>query len=368
MRIAVFHELPLGGARDGTYAFSLGLKNNGSQVDLYYVSEEKEQKDISFFNKTNFYKAKPKEWNGANWKARLYNDTVFLKNLNSLHKKIAKKIDSQKYDAVFVNGSKFIEAPFILKHLKTLKIFYCHDPNYRIVYEQVLKADFKKTGLFKTLYENVNREIRKFLDKENFERIDKVISNSNFARRIIKKTYGKDSFTVYPGVDTKLFVPKKIKKDIDIFYIGSYAKIDGYDLLEKARKFLPKDIVIKTKMYEDGWIADARVIRDLYRRSKIVVCLAHNEPFGSVPIEAMSSGTAVIAVNEGGHTETVEDGKTGFLIPRNPKALAKKINQLLSDDSLRQKMEMNARNSAVKKWTWSNAGKNLYNCIVRELK
>ena len=42
------------------------------------------------------------------------------------------------------------------------------------------------------------------------------------------------------------------------------------------------------------------------------------EHFGIVPCEAMEKGIPVIAVNNGGPTETVEHEKTGFLVPNNP--------------------------------------------------
>ena len=39
-----------------------------------------------------------------------------------------------------------------------------------------------------------------------------------------------------------------------------------------------------------------------------------NEHFGIVPVEAMACGTPVIALNSGGPRETVENGKTGYLV------------------------------------------------------
>ena len=46
------------------------------------------------------------------------------------------------------------------------------------------------------------------------------------------------------------------------------------------------------------------------------------EDFGLVPVEAMASGTPVIAYGVGGATETVIEGKTGFFFtPQTPVAL-----------------------------------------------
>lgn len=355
MKIAVFHELPIGGARDGVYYFGEGLASNGVAVDLYYVSNKEIKKTTSFFRKVYFYKFTSKKWSGGNWKARLYKDTIELYRLNELHKKIAKKVDSKNYDLIFVNGSEYIEAPFILKYVSTFKAFYCHDPNYRIVYEKILLEGRKNLTISRRIYEKINREIRKYLDKQNFNKTNLAIANSFFSKKVIKNTYGKTSEVVYPGIDINFFKPKKIKKDIDIFYIGSYEKIDGFDLLQKALRYLPKNIVLKTKMYEDGWVSDQKIITDFYQRSKVVVCLAYNEPFGSVPLEAMACGVPVIAVNEGGYKETIINGQTGYLIPREPQALAGKLEFLLNNEELRSKMGENARHHIEQNWTWDKS-------------
>ena len=46
------------------------------------------------------------------------------------------------------------------------------------------------------------------------------------------------------------------------------------------------------------------------------------EHFGIVPIEAMYCRLPVVAVNDGGPTETVVDGLTGFLCQPNPESFA----------------------------------------------
>ncbi len=47
-----------------------------------------------------------------------------------------------------------------------------------------------------------------------------------------------------------------------------------------------------------------------------------DEPFGLVPIEALASGTPVIAFNRGAAPEVLQHGKTGFLVPPNDCATA----------------------------------------------
>jgi len=44
----------------------------------------------------------------------------------------------------------------------------------------------------------------------------------------------------------------------------------------------------------------------------VTVCLTQGEPFGMVPLESMSCGTPVIALDDGGYRETIVGVRQGF--------------------------------------------------------
>ena len=84
-----------------------------------------------------------------------------------------------------------------------------------------------------------------------------------------------------------------------------------------------------------------------------VVCQASDweEVFGYVIAEAMASGKPVVATRVGGIPELVQDGETGFLIPRRDEAqLARKVCLLLDDGALRQRMGNAGRRAAEAKF------------------
>ena len=54
----------------------------------------------------------------------------------------------------------------------------------------------------------------------------------------------------------------------------------------------------------------------LMRGARAVVSMAHGEPFGLTPVEAVSVGTPALMVDEGGFRDTVIDGVNGRLLPR----------------------------------------------------
>jgi glycosyltransferase involved in cell wall biosynthesis len=67
------------------------------------------------------------------------------------------------------------------------------------------------------------------------------------------------------------------------------------------------------------------------------------EPFGMVVLEGMCLKKPVIATNIGGPTEIIENGVSGILVPPgDPTALAEKIEYLLEDPELREKIGGNA--------------------------
>ena len=69
-------------------------------------------------------------------------------------------------------------------------------------------------------------------------------------------------------------------------------------------------------------------------------------------VEAMASGKASVATSVGGIPEVVVDGVTGFLVPpRDPRAFANRVIQLLKDDALRTAMGRAALERARERFT-----------------
>ncbi|MCL4509354.1 MAG: glycosyltransferase [Chloroflexi bacterium] len=78
---------------------------------------------------------------------------------------------------------------------------------------------------------------------------------------------------------------------------------------------------------------------DFYAAADCVVVPSHYESFGLVAVEAMATGTPVIASDVGGLGLSVKDGVTGFLVPTGDEsALANRIARVLDDSALRQRL------------------------------
>ncbi|MCF6522663.1 glycosyltransferase [Streptomyces sp. JJ36] len=91
----------------------------------------------------------------------------------------------------------------------------------------------------------------------------------------------------------------------------------------------------------------------LLRGADAVLCPADYEPFGIVPLEAMSCGTPVVATAVGGHRDTVRDPETGRLVaPGSPAALAKAVAVLLADPQTRAACGAAGRRRVLDRFGW----------------
>jgi glycosyltransferase involved in cell wall biosynthesis len=85
--------------------------------------------------------------------------------------------------------------------------------------------------------------------------------------------------------------------------------------------------------------------------SRMIVVPSWTEAFPLVIPEGMAAGLPVIATAVGAIPDFVKDGLDGFLVPpRDPAALADRINRLLDDEALRQRMSERVRERAPREF------------------
>lgn len=91
----------------------------------------------------------------------------------------------------------------------------------------------------------------------------------------------------------------------------------------------------------------------LLRSADVVVSVPWYEPFGMVPLEAMSCGVPVVATGVGGHLDTVVDGRTGTLVPpRDVGLLAQRLREMLADPARLAAMGAAAAARARSRYGW----------------
>lgn len=98
---------------------------------------------------------------------------------------------------------------------------------------------------------------------------------------------------------------------------------------------------------------DQHLLPAYYAAATAVIMPSDYESFGMVALEAMASGTPVIATEVGGLAYLVRDNETGFLVPvREPAALADRMRIVLTEPETQARLGRSAAQLA-RQYSWS---------------
>jgi D-inositol-3-phosphate glycosyltransferase len=104
---------------------------------------------------------------------------------------------------------------------------------------------------------------------------------------------------------------------------------------------------------------DQHLLPVYYAASTAVIMPSDYESFGMVALEAMASGTPVIATQVGGLAYLVRDHQTGYLVPvREPSALADRIRIVLTEPETQARLGQNAA-SLARQYSWKQIAEQL---------
>jgi glycosyltransferase involved in cell wall biosynthesis len=105
-----------------------------------------------------------------------------------------------------------------------------------------------------------------------------------------------------------------------------------------------------------------------YAAADVCVVPSHYEPFGLVAIEAMASGTPVVASDVGGLQFTVVPEETGLLAPaQDEAAFAAAIDRILSNPEWRNQLGSKARMRVEDKFSWDGVAHQLSDLYTKLL-
>jgi glycosyltransferase involved in cell wall biosynthesis len=84
----------------------------------------------------------------------------------------------------------------------------------------------------------------------------------------------------------------------------------------------------------------------------VAVLSSKSESFSNATLEYAAMGLPIVVTDVGGQREIVRDGFSGYLVPpEDPTALAEKIDTLLGDSELRNRLGRNAE-----EYAWEHFG------------
>ncbi len=93
-------------------------------------------------------------------------------------------------------------------------------------------------------------------------------------------------------------------------------------------------------------------VPELLTKMDIGVMASSNEAFGRSTVEYMMAGLAVVASDGGANKEIIQDGHTGLIYKSgDPKSLADKLELLINDREMLEKLAENGQSAAEKNFS-----------------
>lgn len=386
MRIAIYHNLPSGGAKRALREEMrrLALRH---ELDVFTLSSaDQDFADVRpYAARHQVYPFKPSSllsspFGRANQIIRLFD----LRRLRHLGQRVADDIRRGGYDVAFVHPCMVEIAPSVLSHLQPKPtVYFCQEPP-RLIYEAMPDRPYSAASGHRAAFNRLDplpRLYRSVLaqgDRTNTRAASRVLVNSEFAKAGIDPIYGIHAFVSYLGVDVDWARPGGREREPFVLSVGSLTPLKGFDFLIRALAQLPADrrprLIIASNFQnppESAFLADlaresgvdltlAGNVSDtelagFYRRARVVAYAPIREPFGLVALEAMASATPIVAVAEGGIPETVIHENTGLLTRRSEGEFATALLRVYEDRELADRLGSAGRRHVLRSWTWDGA-------------
>ena len=357
------------------------LARRGHIVYVVARAADKKRKTIEYRNGVWLYRHQPKKLvKTVTGYGRVDDQVAHAKSVYHTVKEIKDKhgIDVILVPIWDVEGMAILKhklAPTILSLMSPLKKvvetqwFGVNDPSYEITYDLerfcVLNAD-----AVMPISHNIKQTIGDLYDI-NWKAVETKVPVRMIPLGVNSQFMGEKAES------------KKKNDEIRLLYVGRFERRKGIDLLFEALPELmtkhhnlyvdligDKTLVDENgtsyyvefeqkykkeawfkRLYVPGFVSEEE-LADKYKECDIFVAPSRYESFGQIYIEAMASGKPVIGTQAGGIPEVVEDGVNGLLITNESATdLQTKLEVLITDEKLRQKMGKASREIIDKKFS-----------------
>ena len=407
MRIAIYENLPPGGAKRAAYELGRYLAGR-HEVDLYQLSVTDNRvfdlrprvKQVYVYPFHPLRGILNTRLEAGHLAPRSY--TLFWP-LRALHRRIAADLSGRGYDVVLAHTDAMTQSPYLLRWLPRVPTVYFCQEVFRVAYEagarrvhrDALKASRFPLGILRVMEDAAVRPRLAANDRRNAQAAGAVVVNSRYSRERVLAAYGRDALVCYLGVDTDVFRPRQepepapAKGERFVLSVGGPARAKGHATVIEALSLLPStsrpmlSVVMpalrdarllerharerEVRLRIETGISDEQ-LAERYRGALATTCAARLEPFGFTPLESMACGTPVVAIDEGGYRETVRPGVTGLLVDPIPQAIADGIASLVKAPGEAARMGACGRAWVEAEWTWPRSGAGLEAILERAVR
>ena len=239
--------------------------------------------------------------------------------------------NSKTYDVVHAWN---VPSALIMKRIKAKKkILSVHG-----VYSQQVKM----------LHSKLTSSIISSKERQVLDYADVLTTDSKAVQLEYKEKLGKDFEYIPAPLDPKRFtdIPDTKKNHKQVVYLGRDSFEKGIDILKEIEPNIDGNVKYCTSL---EWHKAMEVLKS----SQVLVLPSRIESVPQSILEAFYLKIPVIATDVGGVHELVSNNKTGLLVaPNNSKELLEKINYLLNDIELCNRLANNAYEFVMKNFSW----------------
>ena len=247
--------------------------------------------------------------------------------------------------------------------------------------------------------------IRLEMERRLIQHVDRIIASTNDERLQIIRHCGATAgqVQVIPcGVDLKRFVPQDQQRAREklgikrhqpvLLFVGRLDPFKGPDLLLRAAAMMEEEAQVVIVGGNPAGDEEVQQLRELaaqlkiskrvhfpgalpqqelpmiYSAADVTVVPSYHESFGLAAVESLACGTPVVATRAGGLTTVVQHGETGYLVPRCPGFFAERLDMLLKNPDMLERMRSAARPSVLQ-FSWKHVAsqmRDVYQGVINE--
>lgn len=391
MRIAVWHNLPSGGAKRALYDHVRGLVARGHTVESWCPpTADQTYLPLSELIPEHIVPAEPY---ADGWRRRV-GDVLALRTYNMCRiadldesvRRCAEEINRRDFDLLFANTSLYTAVSSIGRYVRLPGVLYLQEPS-RWLYEAQPRliwvgdqcadqSGWTRAGPYGSLraaFRLRGFRLQARAEWVNVRAFRRILVNSRFSRETVLRTYGLDAEVCYLGVDTEKFVRRPVPKEDYVVGVGAIAPLKNVRLVIEALARLapprprllwignvtgPEYLAELHQLARDREVdftpfirLDDNALIEALSRASMMVYTPRLEPFGFAPLEANACGLPVVAVAEGGVRETIQDGVNGMLVEHDPQAVADAIEYLRTHPDEAARMGRRGAQLVAERWS-----------------
>ena len=231
--------------------------------------------------------------------------------------------------------------------------------------------------IYKSFIDKIQIKFKKNIMKKCFREAKIVLPICDFLTEIVKENYPEKKIqTMYQGIDEKdWFITKNKKLNhpcVGLLQNANFWKKSGEMLtLKKVLQEMPnvtfywagdgpyRDKILSElgKFENFKWLGSLEYpdkVRDFLSEIDVYALVSGIDMSPLTLLEAQLMRKPVIATNVGGIPESMIDKKTGFLVSKgNPDEIIEKINQLITDKELYEKIGNRGNEFTKEKFEWN---------------